>query len=591
MSQKSEDTTSVTIHIVFPVLRGKRRFKIERGRRWSVIEHLLLQAVCRTSRSAAELAKESLLPRRVVVEALTRLMRAGWVEIRTDGTGVTFHATANGLVSAWKEDLPSATALEAKWRSFFIDDNSGSVFRVRDITTRRRQDLPQTTDEQYVYEIPRKGIDVEDLNEIFNAIQGQDEFIVGVYPNSSRLVQSFGLITIRNDSIEGMPRKASPAFIKLVNSAFTEARKEVEQKVGNRAALPAAPVIAEPIKTAPKTASFDQSDLIYDGKRHLEMLEATFKGARERVIVHSTFITENAGDRLKLILAAAGRGVRVDIFWGQDEQEGGKNSSQNAIEYLKKELAGTGKRDLVRIHPFTTSSHAKFLIADDRTNGWVGLLGSCNWMASSFESFDASVRLRDYGLLAELTNALSIMSHSRLGIWTDTSQDLATLSRRIAALPERGGRKARMQLLYTGDHSEIPMIASREARERIFVTSHQLGIAGKAVTIFPLLSALTEKKLSVVTYYSKTAGKLSGLDAAAITREYAQQGFNVTPISKPRIHAKVLGWDNDHLTISSFNWLSVDPNEQKPMRELGVQIESNRIAENFIRTLENAKLA
>ncbi|APG87340.1 hypothetical protein SAMCCGM7_pC0135 (plasmid) [Sinorhizobium americanum CCGM7] len=581
----------MTIHIVFPVLRGKRRFKIERGRRWSVVEHLLLQAVCHSPRSAGDLAKESLLPRRVVVEALTRLMRASWVEIRTDSTGVVFHPTANGLVSAAKDDLPSATALEAKWRSFFIDDSTGSVFRIRDITSRRRQDLPQTNSDQYVHEIPRKGIDVEDLSEIFNAIEGQDEFIVGVYPNASRLVQSFGVITIRNDSIEGMPRKASPEFIKLVNSAYAEARKAAEEKVGPRISLPAAPTVVEAADTTPRLGSFDPSDLIFDGQRHREVLEATFKGAKERVVVHSTFITENARDRLPLILAAAGRGVRVDIFWGQEEQEAGKNSSQNAIEFIKKELAGTGKRDLIRIHPFSTGSHAKFVIADDRTNGWVGLLGSCNWMASAFESFDASVRLRDYRLLGELTNCLSMMAHSRLGVWNETSQDFATLSRRIAALPERGGRKARMRLLYTGDHSEVPLIARREAQERIFVTSHQLGVAGKAVTMFPLLSALAEKKLNVVTYYSKTAGKLSGLDAAAITREYAQQGFDVTPISKPRIHAKVLGWDNDHLAISSFNWLSVDPNEQKPMRELGVQIESNRIAENFIRTLENAKLS
>ncbi|WP_210325388.1 phospholipase D-like domain-containing protein, partial [Mesorhizobium silamurunense] len=350
-------------------------------------------------------------------------------------------------------------------------------------------------------------------------------------------------------------------------------------------------VVSETADSSPRMASFDPSDLIFGGKRHREVLEATFKGAKERVVVHSTFITENARDRLPLILAAAGRGVRIDIFWGQEEDDDKMNSSQNAIEFLKKELAGTGKRDLIRIHPFSTASHAKFLVADDRTNGWVGLLGSCNWMASSFESFDASVRLRDYKLLGELTNCLSIMAHSRLGVWNDTSQDFATLSRRIAALPERGGRKARMRMLYTGDHSEVPLIARKEARERVFVTSHQLGVAGKAVTIFPLLSALGEKRLDVVTYYSKTAGRLSGFDAAAITREYAQQGFQVTPVSKPRIHAKVLGWDNDHLAISSFNWLSVDPNEQKPMRELGVLIESNRIAENFMRTLENAQLA
>ncbi|WP_192244263.1 hypothetical protein, partial [Mesorhizobium silamurunense] len=182
-------------------------------------------------------------------------MRAGWVEIRTDAKSVVFHPTANGLVSSAKDDLPSATALEAKWRSFFIDDSTGSVFRIRDVISRRRQDLPQMNSNQYVHEIPRKGIEVEDLSEIFNAIEGQDEFIVGVYPNTSRLVQSFGVITIRNDNIEGMPRKASPQFIKLVNSAYVEARVAAEKKVAPHISIPATAVVSETADSSPRMAS------------------------------------------------------------------------------------------------------------------------------------------------------------------------------------------------------------------------------------------------------------------------------------------------------------------------------------------------
>jgi hypothetical protein len=82
------------IHVVFPVLRGTRRFFIEKGRRWSVIEHLLLDIVARTPSSTTRLSAKSGLPRRVIVEAFIRLMRAGWVEIVATPDGPVFKATA-----------------------------------------------------------------------------------------------------------------------------------------------------------------------------------------------------------------------------------------------------------------------------------------------------------------------------------------------------------------------------------------------------------------------------------------------------------------------------------------------------------------
>jgi hypothetical protein len=66
------------VHVIFPVLRGSRRFFVEKGRRWSVIEHLLLDSVTQEPATAVQLHQKSGLPRRVIVEAFIRLMRAGW---------------------------------------------------------------------------------------------------------------------------------------------------------------------------------------------------------------------------------------------------------------------------------------------------------------------------------------------------------------------------------------------------------------------------------------------------------------------------------------------------------------------------------
>jgi len=74
-----------------------------------------------------------------------------------------------------------------------------------------------------------------------------------------------------------------------------------------------------------------------------------------------------------------------------------------------------------------------------------------------------------------------------------------------------------------------------------------------------------------------------------MTREFAAEGVAIQPVHKPRLHAKVLGWDDDALAISSLNWLSADPPDAEPYREIGVLIEAPRIADNFIRVFENAR--
>ena len=65
-----------TVLVGLPVQQHTRRFHLEKGRRWNVVEHLLLQALADRARTAGELSDEGALPRRVVLEALIRLMRA-----------------------------------------------------------------------------------------------------------------------------------------------------------------------------------------------------------------------------------------------------------------------------------------------------------------------------------------------------------------------------------------------------------------------------------------------------------------------------------------------------------------------------------
>ncbi len=72
------------------------------------------------------------------------------------------------------------------------------------------------------------------------------------------------------------------------------------------------------------------------------------------------------------------------------------------VGQLREELARTGVDELIRLHPSSTRSHAKFAIADRQGRAPVALLGSCNWLSSSMQLIEATVRLRDAAIVSDL---------------------------------------------------------------------------------------------------------------------------------------------------------------------------------------------
>jgi cardiolipin synthase A/B len=292
---------------------------------------------------------------------------------------------------------------------------------------------------------------------------------------------------------------------------------------------------------------------------------------------------------LPLLLQASAKGVLIDVLWGQDDVGTATNSSQAAAQRMKARIADAGRSDLIRVHPFSTNSHAKVVVADNGKGRWYALLGSCNWLASNFKSFESSIRLRDPAVVGMLIRKLAGLTRGRPGIWHELAVEMTVLGRRVESGPRGRGRTVPMRLLFAPDHAKLTLEARDRAKKRIFVLSHRLGVAGRPVSLLPILAAVRAKNIEAIAYYGQTTGALSGVEGADLTREFATQGVNVRPIHRPRLHAKVLGWDDDALAITSLNWLSADPPDLAVYREIGVVIEAPRIADNFVRVFENAR--
>ncbi len=150
--------------------------------------------------------------------------------------------------------------------------------------------------------------------------------------------------------------------------------------------------------------------------------------------------------------------------------------------------------------------------------------------------------------------------------------------------------RARASIVLGARHAELIRQARDDSRQRIFVASHRLGVASGPAVLSSALAAARSKSLSIDLLYGTTSGPFSGSDAAQLIRSASLEGVNVRPIHRPRLHAKLLAWDDDAAVITSQNWLSADPPDDKPRQEIGVYLNAPGVARALIDRFQAARL-
>jgi len=580
------------VRVAVPVFRGKRRFHLLKGRPWSPVEHLILQAVATEARTAAALAERSALPKRLVIEALIRLMRADWVELAPQASGTIFRATAGGHEKASLDELPNVPKAMTRWMTFVIDRVIGMTFRGRELPIFERHVVQQRAEQEpIVWLEPSAEILREELRAVFAALLEEDETIVDVDAAGDRLAERYALILVRNGKPEGLPKSASPleaAVIEAAEKATAAAPSSESLSVRSTAT----PRRLDGAASAPRQISFQSSDLILGGSAHETAFTNLIKRARERVIIHSTFVSESSLQyALPLIIDAARRAVRVDILWGENEDKPEAIATRKVLADARAKLAGSSLDSLVTIHPFSTHSHAKILVADDSQTGRdVAIVGSCNWLYSGFKSFEASVRLRDPEIVADVLDILSDLSCGRDGLWKPLTIHLATLAREVRSRPRLAGVRTEGCLVLGAQHGHFVREARDRAQKRILVASRRLGVAAKQAIIIPAVAAARDRRgIETQVFFGRPSGQMTGIVAAEMTLDAGKAGVQVRSVHEPRLHAKILAWDDDSAVVTSQNWLSADPGHNSPLQEVGVFLKGGRIADNIITTFLNAR--
>ncbi len=584
-----------SIRVAIPLFRGKRRFHLEKGRRWSVAEHIVLASLAERPRTADQIAEDGRMHRRLALEMLIRLMRAGWVELQPDGTATVFQASPAGIAAAARAELPVVARPLSRWMNFVVDRITGTIFRPREMPFLHRNAVRERAEREPIVWLEARKIDAQfEIQDLVSHLFQEDETFVALDAAGDRLMERFGLVLVRGDRVEGLPARAPAALTDAIRDA---AAAHPKASPGNLIAPAAKNVPHQDQGTLPaRPITITPEDLIVGGEENDEALRQLLGEARQRVIIHSTFVSTPAFMRLKPeLIDTARRGARVDLLWGEGDDPRSSGRTRAAVTKLRGDLARSGEDELIRLHPFSTRSHAKFVIADRQGRAPTALLGSSNWLSTATRLIEVCVRLRDPAIVSDLLFQAAELSRGRDGHWTDLTSELASFAAQLSkhARLEVKPSQPYARLVLGPAHKPLVLEAKRAARASIFVTSHRISTAARQAVIVPLAATVsappvTPQVKSKLLYGFEPEAKEPS--CAAITSGLDMAGIDLIPQLDPSLHAKLLGWDDDNVVITSQNWLSADPSDANIRREFGVHLYGPGFAD-VVRTKLSAHLS
>jgi hypothetical protein len=88
--------------VYVPVFRAAISYAVTLGRRWSLLDHMLLVELASARRSLAELSIAADLPERVVIESLINLLPWASAVQRTRSSSPSSGARSSGPHCAWR---------------------------------------------------------------------------------------------------------------------------------------------------------------------------------------------------------------------------------------------------------------------------------------------------------------------------------------------------------------------------------------------------------------------------------------------------------------------------------------------------------
>ena len=553
--------------LYLPVFRATVGYTVSFGRRWTVLEHMLLAELAAGDQTVAALAAASDLPERLIVEALINLLRAGWVEVRTNETAATFSATTIGRTRAEATELKPELQQRARRWIVCEDRLTGAWLRHEHLDLVHEQDLSAeaTVLDPLLSTFDPHTAEVRDLlpleaDEAFERFEAHRR-------TPSRL---FARVRVTLDGVEGLPEYA-PLRLR---------ERLMERADAQDSAEPSAPARRPEADIWVARDDIGPDDLIVGGPDQLAQLQRVLGTAKSHVVLHSCFLHADAVRRiLPDLQAAAERKVKVDLLWGLNVDPETPDSRQ-PVAHILKVLDELPPKIRSRVHfaADSSGSHLKAIVADVEGR-WETTIGSCNYLSSAYDLMEAAVRTRSARIATAVLGQFVDAQMPASGSWSSLNHRLNrswNSARRMSQAPETGSHH--LTPLLDDDHLACLRQARNEASRVVEVGCDLFGMAADTAALPPLRRA-AERGCDVSLTFRRFSRTLTEIGQEPSAESLRQVGLRLE--RSPRLHAKYLLWDDDSLALTSFNWLSTVTGTRSRGAELGLLVQGPEVASNF----------
>ncbi|MGY3830003.1 phospholipase D-like domain-containing protein [Citrobacter freundii] len=609
---KTESNHKIFVKVPFGF--GTFRLTILRSQKWGAIDLMVLMSLIDKPKTSQQLSIDSFLPRQLVVEILIPLMRAGWIEIINSDNEFLFSLTDRGIAVSANEELPSNQEPLSVIRSFLIDPLTGDCFKFE--KRKRKQNYliyksakAKSLAKQYGDYCTELKVNHQKLTpkftDILNCLPNDNEEIVRVedehlkmnFCNSLRYMLA---CVDDEDRVTGIPDISLSLKESIVAAARNQRKIIADNTIASTTPINKGKVFeVDSIERhfAIRKVNTKDIKIVSGGDEHRQHLIDTIKNAHTRLIIHSTFINPDTVNEIFDYLLESGRKrIKIDILWGQTEPDdankiGKYNELVRAIEDFQKRIKAEGLSTQVNFHSTPTGSHSKFIVADDINGVWCLTVGSCNWLSSGFNRFEASVQIKDSALVSDCLNIASELATGRFGVPNMLSRDLAIEASHLYKTTKNsqpaGDDIVEVQILTSIEHHAAIKLASDSVSKNLFICSHRFSFAAERPILTPLIAAKkANPSLSIQVAYGRSSGTMKNRDIKGVNAELQSYGFQVTKADDPQIHAKFITWDKTNVIVSSLNWLSAS-SKGHDFSELGIYIKGGSFGGSLIESFSH----
>lgn len=568
--------------VFISAVRWRFRAVVARQQRWTSVHEAVLLFLVRERASMHDLGERLSIDPQVLTATISRLMRAGLIELVFENGRGLFGATGAGanLIASGIEPRVDEETRPRPVNAVFLPC-IGSILRTRDV----RFVLPNDKRLKNAMTVPfnPSSTNRNQLEAIYDhlteaVILRPNEVVRSIDQRSIDIRE--GYVEVREETIPSLQKDDAAKVAEIVKA----------KRAGSNVSKISVPVSSE-LDLPSHTIHWRPEDVVIGGSSHRDLLERIVGAARERVVVLSTFVNvENANQVWPLFEAAAESGAKVDLLYGVAGEDAEKHITQ-ARELAQRATASRHPTS-IRMHAHSVRSHAKLLIADDGEAGYVAVVGSCNWLSAPFRAVEMSVILRNPRLVAQIAQ-IARRSFSETALPNDLVSFLGTLARWgdavSPAFPSPNIDECTVQIVLANKHDRIVRQAAAEARQRLIIGSHRFGsTAEQAMLVAAANAAQRVDDLRVL--YTQIRKPQFRSDVTALRNEYEPKGVRFvhldTQKNRTPIHGKFLLWDSDDVVVTSLNWASATVDDDDLTSEIGVHLCGPGVADSVLVKLE-----